>query len=131
MKAGTLLINKKTFTPEFKKLEDTPLSWWVSLTSTYLREWYVYEGEVLNKDTVQWIIQKRFYRLSKSLSSFDLKEVIGLRRGFKFVGKEYELRKENEKPLYDEKGNLNRFGFRWTDNQVFDYYSSIMLFRLQ
>ena len=32
--------------------------------------------------------------------------------------KDYELRPETEKPLYRKDGTLNRFGFRWTDQQV-------------
>lgn len=34
----------------------------------------------------------------------------------------YELHPESEKPLYDKHNHLNRFGFKWTDKQVKDYY---------
>jgi len=37
------------------------------------------------------------------------------------------LHSESEKPLYRD-GRLNRFGFRWTDQQVYDYYKSFMNF---
>jgi hypothetical protein len=37
---------------------------------------------------------------------------------------EHELRPESEKPLY-RNGKLNRFGFRWTDKQVNEYYTNI------
>ncbi len=39
-----------------------------------------------------------------------------------------ESRPESEKPLYNEHGKLNRFGFKWTDQQVWDYYKGIMTF---
>lgn len=32
--------------------------------------------------------------------------------------KHFELRSEKEKPLYKKDGTLNRFGFKWTDQQV-------------
>lgn len=35
---------------------------------------------------------------------------------------------ESEKPLYKNDGSLNRFGFKWTDKQVEDYYKGIMNF---
>ncbi len=34
---------------------------------------------------------------------------------------------ESDKPLY-RNGQLNRFGFKWTDQQVYDYYKGIMNF---
>jgi hypothetical protein len=43
--------------------------------------------------------------------------------------KEYEQKLETEKPLYNKEGRLNRFGFKWTDQQVFDYYRNIMNFK--
>ena len=46
---------------------------------------------------------------------------------------DHEAHWETEKPLYkkNDKGEdteLNRFGFRWTDNQVYEYYKGIMKF---
>ena len=32
--------------------------------------------------------------------------------------KHFELRSEKEKPLYKKDGTLNRFGSKWTDQQV-------------
>lgn len=40
----------------------------------------------------------------------------------------HELRPETEKPLYRKDGTLNRFGFKWTDDQVYEYYKSFMNF---
>lgn len=40
----------------------------------------------------------------------------------------YTAHPESEKPLYDENGKLNRFGFRWPDAQVYEYYKDIMYF---
>lgn len=34
----------------------------------------------------------------------------------------YHLHPESEKPLYDKNKKLNRFGFKWTDEQVKQYY---------
>jgi len=39
-----------------------------------------------------------------------------------------ELRPESDKPLYDRNKRLNRFGWRWTDEQVLNYYKNIMYF---
>jgi hypothetical protein len=35
----------------------------------------------------------------------------------------YELRYEAEKKLYDSRGHLARFGFRWSDKQIRNYYN--------
>jgi hypothetical protein len=35
----------------------------------------------------------------------------------------YELHPESNKLLYDEHGKLQRFGFRWTDDQIRRYYN--------
>jgi len=39
-----------------------------------------------------------------------------------------EVRPESEKPLYKADKSLNRFGFRWTDKQVEEYYKDMMNF---
>lgn len=43
--------------------------------------------------------------------------------GDKHVNSAYDLHPEDEKPLYDENGRLARFGFRWTDKQIRNYYN--------
>jgi len=40
----------------------------------------------------------------------------------------HETHPESEKPLYKADGSLNRFGFKWPDEQVYDYYKDIMTF---
>lgn len=44
--------------------------------------------------------------------------------------KVYTAHPESEKPLYSEKGNLNRWSFRWTDDQVHEHYNDMMEFKL-
>lgn len=36
-----------------------------------------------------------------------------------------QVRPESEKPLLDDRGKLNRYGFRWTDLQVLSHYKII------
>ncbi len=42
-------------------------------------------------------------------------------------GKDPIVKPESEKPLY-RNGKLNRFGFQWTDKQVWEYYSPVVNF---
>jgi hypothetical protein len=35
---------------------------------------------------------------------------------------------ESQKPLHNGEGRLNRYGFKWTDEQVFEHYNSFMNF---
>lgn len=89
---------KSTGKPAYQKLGDAECDWWVSLDSTF-----VTESEELNP-------------LNKKMETV------------------YTLRPESDKALYkkDKKGNvttdLNRFGFRWTDQQVYEYYKDVMTF---
>lgn len=46
----------------------------------------------------------------------------------KKVYKEYDLKHESEKPLYNKEGRLNRYGFKWTDKQVLEHYRTFMTF---
>jgi hypothetical protein len=41
---------------------------------------------------------------------------------YKDKEKSYVVRPESEKPLYNEKSALNRYAFKWSDKQVFDYW---------
>jgi hypothetical protein len=34
---------------------------------------------------------------------------------------------ESEKPLYDDKGRLNRYGFKWTDEQIKKQYDTVFI----
>lgn len=38
---------------------------------------------------------------------------------------DYYSRTESDKPIYNKEGKLNRFGFKWTDQQVINYYKHI------
>ncbi len=40
----------------------------------------------------------------------------------------YDLKPESEKLLHRNDGTLNRFGFKWDDESVYNYYKGIMLF---
>ena len=42
---------------------------------------------------------------------------------------EFILKSESEKPLY-RNGKLNRFGFKWPDEMVYNYYKNFMKFEL-
>ena len=72
--------------------------------------------EKLSDDEWSWWVSLDSKYLKEVTDNTDTKEKI------------YELRPESEKPLYKNNGDLNRFGFRWTDNQVCKEYSGYMLF---
>jgi hypothetical protein len=110
-KKGTLIVDKNNI-PQYEKLDDDDWGWWVSLTSNYLVEKKVQKEVLISK--------------TKDVDVEVDEELIDL-SNFKKVKKEeieHELRPESEKPLY-RNGKLNRFGFRWTDKQVNEYYPSI------
>jgi hypothetical protein len=81
--------------PAYEKLDDEDFGTWVSLCSTYVVE--------------------RMEEYSEYVPAMS-KEVV------KKI-KVHETRPESEKPLYNESGKLNRFGFKWTDKQVKEYFT--------
>jgi len=59
--------------------------------------------------------------------ALDSNYLVEVKEGNKVVG--HDLKPESDKPLYDRNGRLNRYGWRWTDEQVWDYYKDLMFFK--
>ena len=120
---GTILHWKKDNTPAYEKLSDDDWSWWVSLDSNYLNE--------VIKETTVYVSKDKIQPDIEDLTVDD--DQIDLTKYTKKIVKEktHELLPESEKPLYKKNGDLNRFGFRWTDNQVWEEYSNYMLFEFK
>lgn len=102
-KAGTKLYWKASNQPAYEKLDDEDFGTWVSLDSKYLVRKLVVDksGKALDK--------------SGKLASTGNEQYVDV------------LKPESEKPLY-RNGQVNRFGFRWTDQQVYAYFNSFMNF---
>lgn len=114
-KKGTLLVDKHGVT-QYEKMGDNEWDWWVSHTSTYV---------VITKETVEEFVPTQPVIVDETLPLVDEAELPVTTKGFKkkkTTVNVYTVRPESEKPLYNEEGKLNRSGFKWTDQQVFEYY---------
>ncbi len=115
-KTGTKMKWKHNGKDAFEKLNDDDFGLWVSLDSKFLVETKVTTEVFVPKD-------KNNVNVEVDDEQLNLKDFVTK----KVVETTYELKPETDKPLY-RNGSLNRYGFKWTDNQVFEHYNSFMEF---
>ena len=104
-------FNEHRGKPAYEKLDDNDMGLWVSLTSTY----------IVKKSDEEFAEEVELNKKGLSPNGY--------------LPSKYKAMPETDKPLWvvDEKGNktLNRYGFKWTDAQVFEHYGLIMDFEIK